>query len=135
MALVEIARFDSDGVALLAARFLQSHGLTASAPSFPYSRSIGSAAGGIGETPLLVEEGQVAEAKLLFERVVAGEFAEEDPTRGSKSGLGAALAEALLPDPAFKQPTRLEGLAPVIAVVALPVIGLIVAAILALLRG
>ncbi len=135
MALVEIARFDGDGVAQLAARFLQAHGITASVPSFPYSRSIGSAGGGIGETPLLVEESQLDEASKLLNRVVVGDFADEDPTRGTRGGLGAALAESLLPDPAFKQPGRLQALAPVMVVVALPILGLAGATILKLFLG
>ena len=135
MAQVEITRFDSDGVTHLAARFLQAHGITASAPSFPYSGSIGSAAGSIGETPLLVEESQFDEASLLLNRVIAGDFADEDPARGTRGGLGAALAEALLPDPTFRQPTRLQALAPLIAIIALPAIGLVGVVILTVLRG
>lgn len=136
MRLIEIARFTDPGDAELAAYFLYRHGLNATAPSTRYSRGVGMAlTGAVGETPVLVDASQAEEAIELFRRVLAGEFSDEDPHRNSKAGIGAALANAVLPDPTFRTPSRLAALAPLIVLLALPAIGFIGAAAFRFVRA
>jgi len=112
MSRVEIACFSEPGPAELAVEFLRRHGVAASIPAvyFPHRQ-------GVPATRVYVKPAQAAKAVALFERVLAGEFADEDPTHSSSGGLGAALAEAILPAPGYRPPTVLEGFAPLIVIV------------------
>jgi len=128
MAQVEIANFVEKGHAQLAAPFLRRHRIQASVPiPFPNLHTGTGRTGMIPETPLYVDEKDAAKAADLLNRVLAGGFSDGDPSEGSREGLGAALAEALLPAPGFKNPSRVEKLAPLIiaaGVVVLPWPGL-----------
>lgn len=112
MSRVEIACFSDPEPAELARAFLRRHRIAASIPVVYFPRRWA----GVPATRVFVPLAQAPKAIELFEKVLAGEFADEDPTHNSRGGLGAALAEAVLPAPGFRPPTMLQGLAPVIII-------------------
>lgn len=113
MSRVEIACFTTPEDAELAAEFLRLHGVKASIPVDYFPRRWVTP-----PTRVFAEQSQAEVATKLFRKVLAGEFAEADPYDNSPEGVGAALAEAVLPAEGFRAPSRLEGLAPVIAILA-----------------
>jgi hypothetical protein len=112
MSRVQIACFVEEEHAQLAASFLKRHGVRASVPTMYFRWKVNY------PHPVFVEQGQAEKATGLFRKVVAGEFADEDPLDNTGGGLGAALAEAVLPAPGFQRPTSLSLLAPFIVLAA-----------------
>lgn len=117
---VQIACFTQPEEAELAADFLRRHGIKATIPVsyFPgrYAPS---------PTRVLVKESQADAATALLRRVLAGEFADADPDDRTAEGLGAALAEAVLPAPGYRPPTWLEALGPLLFIVAFGILALV----------
>lgn len=113
---VEIACFIKPEHARLALDFLTGHGIAASIPTdYAPRRWV------TPPTRVYVEQTQAAKAIALFNKILAGDYADEDPLTNTEGGLGAALAEAILPAPGFRPPTRLQGLAPLIVLLILAV--------------
>ena len=129
MSRVEIARFSDEGDAVIAVSFLRAHGIKAVRHGL---------VGGYmapGEVTVLAESAQVEKARRLLQRVLAGEFAEHDPTEDSKSGVGAALSKAILPAPDFKPPSRLAALAPLLLIVGAFIAMLLIQLVVSILGG
>jgi hypothetical protein len=107
--LVEVACFTEAYTADLARRFLRRSGVKAVVPE-PLFSSLRHPS---PQRWLYVPEEQVAKARRLLLQVVEGEFAADDPLSSTRRGLGAALAQKLLPAPGCVAPERWQLLAPV----------------------
>ena len=112
MSRVQIACFADEFDAQLAASFLRRNGVKAIVPVMTFRWKVNN------QHPVLVEQTQADKATALFRKVVAGEYADEDPLDNTARGLGAALAEAVLPVQGFERPTTLSLLAPFIILAA-----------------
>lgn len=108
---MEIACFVEDEHAELAARFLRRHGVKAKVPVMYFRWKVNH------PHRVFVDRGQAEKAKELFLRVAAGEFSDEDPLDNTPGGLGAALAEAVLPKPGYRPPSWIEGHGPIVVVI------------------
>jgi len=116
MSLVEIACFVEEEHAQLAARFLRRHGVKTTVPVMYFRWKV--------DHPhrVFVGQGQAEKATELLRKVASGEFADADPDENTGRGLGAALAESVLPAPGFRRLSLLEGLGPLIAIVVFGVV-------------
>lgn len=122
--MVEIACFAHRNEAELTAYFLQRHGLNAFAGA-GYHGEVSSASthGNHMGSPVWVSDGDFREAQALLRKVAEGGFADADPNRDSREGLGAALALALAPEPGYRKPAAWMLWAPLFCIPALLVIG------------
>lgn len=126
MGMVEVASFADYHDAELAAYFLQRHGLNAFAGSTYHGERAGmSVHKRAVDTPVFVDATDEKEARQLLESVIAGAFADADPDRDSRAGLGAALAERVAPSPSYKPSPKWLQLAPLIAIPLLLVLGVV----------
>src|SRR5688500_17576181 len=111
---VEIACFTTPEDAELAAEFLRLHGVEAHIPVDYITGRWATPA-----TRIYVERSKAEMSVKLFRKVLAGEFDGANPYENSPEGLGAALAEAVLPAPGYRPPTLLEGVGPIVAALVL----------------
>lgn len=116
MSRVQIACFVEEEHARLAARFLRRHGVKASVPTMYFRWKVNY------PHPVFAEQAQVEKAAALFRKVISGEYSGEDPLDNTAGGLGAALAEAVLPTPGFERPATLSLLAPFIVLAGGPIL-------------
>ena len=122
--MVKIASFAGRHEAELAAYFLQRHGLNAFAgASYHGEVQATSTHSTHMDCPVWVSTTDGAEAEALLKKVADGGFADADPNRDSRDGLGAALALAIAPEPGFRQPPRMLLWAPILIVLAIPAVG------------
>lgn len=119
MSRVEIACFVNREHAELAAEFLARHQIRASVPVNYFHRWVAH------PNRVYVEAAKADRAAALLQKVAEGAYADQDPLTNSKGGLGAALAEAVLPAPGFRPLTKLQGFAPLIILVLAVTIGVV----------
>lgn len=112
MSLVEIARFSDGEAADIAVSFLRRHGVKAVRPrrNSPWAHMA------LGEATIFAEADQAETARRLLQRVLAGEFADHDPTSKSGKGWGAALSRSILPAADYRPPNRWAVRAPLLLV-------------------
>lgn len=116
MAQVQIACFVEEEHAALAVRFLRRHGVKASARTMYFRRKVNNS------HPVFADESEWVRAETLFRKVLAGEYANDDPAGSSGRALGAALAQAVLPAGGFERPKTLSLVAPFLVLTGVPVV-------------
>ncbi|HYC99100.1 hypothetical protein [Brevundimonas sp.] len=125
--MVQVAGFAERHEAELAAYFLQRHSLNAFAgASYHGEVEATSTHSGHMECPVWVSASDYPEAVELLKKVTNGGFADADPNKDSREGLGAALALAIAPEPGYRRPHPLVLWAPILCVPALAVLGFLV---------
>lgn len=134
--MVQIAAFAERHEAELAAYFLQRHGLNAFAgASYHGEVQATSTHSSRMDCPIWVSAADYLEAEALLKKVVDGGFADADPNKDSRQGLGAALALAIAPEPGYRRPHPLALWAPFLAIPALLMVGFLARLIWRVLAG